>query len=54
LSFCRFPLAIILFVLLSFSFDHYIVCLFVVFFLPLYCLSFCRFPLGKTPKGQPV
>jgi hypothetical protein len=35
----RFPLAIILFVLLSFSFGHYIVCPFVVFIWPLYCLS---------------
>jgi hypothetical protein len=33
--------AIILFVLLSFSFGHYIVCPFVVFLWPLYCLSFC-------------
>jgi hypothetical protein len=34
LSFSRFPLTIILFVLLSFSFDHYIVCPFVVFLWP--------------------
>jgi predicted membrane protein len=46
LSFCRFPLAIILFVLLSFSFGLYTGCPFVVFLLPLYCLSFCRFPLA--------
>jgi Ca2+/Na+ antiporter len=100
-NFCRFPLAIILFVLLSlsfghytvypflFSFSHYIFCpyvvfqynghrknekrtnnimikgkrqkdneyngkrktprvqtIFVVFLWPLYCLSFCRFPLA--------
>jgi hypothetical protein len=40
-----FPLAIILFVLFSFSFGHYIVCPFVVFLWPLYCMFFCRFPL---------
>jgi predicted membrane protein len=39
-------LAIILFVLLSFSFGLYIVCPFVVFLWPLYCLSFGRFPLA--------
>jgi hypothetical protein len=33
LSFCRF------------SFGHYIVCPFVVFLWPLYCLSFGGFPL---------
>jgi hypothetical protein len=57
----RFPLAIILFVLLSFSFGHYIVCPFIIFLWPLYCLSFCRFPLAidkqynwqrKTTKEQ--
>jgi hypothetical protein len=54
----RFPLAIIFFVLLSFSFGHYIlcplsfsfghyiVCPFVIFLWPLYCLYFCRFPLA--------
>jgi hypothetical protein len=46
LSFCRFPLAFILFVLLSFSFGHYIVCPLVVFLWPLYCLSFCRSPFA--------
>jgi hypothetical protein len=46
--------AIILFVLLSFSVGHYIVCPFVVFLWSLYCMSFCRFPLTirKTTKGQ--
>jgi hypothetical protein len=29
-----------------FSFGHYIVCPFVALLLPLYCLSFCRFPLA--------
>jgi fatty acid desaturase len=43
--FSFFPLAIILFVLLSFSFYHYFVCSFAVFLWPLYCFSFCRFPL---------
>jgi cellulose synthase/poly-beta-1,6-N-acetylglucosamine synthase-like glycosyltransferase len=58
LSFCRFPLAIILFVLLSFSFTiilfvlllssfgPYTVCPFVAFLWPLYCLSFFRFPFA--------
>jgi hypothetical protein len=46
LSFCRFPLAIIFFVLLSFPFGHYTVCPLVVFVWPLYCLSFCRFSFG--------
>jgi hypothetical protein len=40
------PLAIILFVLLLFTFGHYIVCPFVVFLWPLYCLSFWRYPLA--------
>jgi hypothetical protein len=52
------PLAFILFVILSFSFVHYIVCPLVIFLWPLYCLSFvalllplfclffCRFPLA--------
>jgi hypothetical protein len=46
LSFGRFPLAFILFVLWWFSFGHYIVCPLIVFLLPLYCLSFGRFPLA--------
>jgi hypothetical protein len=46
LSFGGFPLAIILFVLLSFSFGLYIVCPFVVFLWPLYCLFFGGFPLA--------
>jgi hypothetical protein len=46
LWFCSFPLAIILSVLLSFSFGHYIVCRFFVSLWPLYCLSFCCFPLA--------
>jgi hypothetical protein len=33
------PLAIILFVLLSFAFGHYIVCSLVVFLWPLYCYN---------------
>jgi hypothetical protein len=32
--------------LLSFFFGNYIVCPFVVFLWPLYCLSSCRFPFG--------
>jgi hypothetical protein len=60
LSFGRFPLAIILFVLWSFFLGHYIVCPLVVFLWPLYCLSFCRFPLAiifgqrKTTKRQTI
>jgi hypothetical protein len=35
-----------LFVFLSFSFGHYIVCPLLVSLWPLYCLFFCRFPLA--------
>jgi hypothetical protein len=45
LFFCLFPLAIVLSVLLFFSFGHCVVCSSVFFLWPLCCLFFCLFPL---------
>ena len=45
-SFCSFPLTIVLFVLLPFSFGHCVICPFVLFLWPLCYLPFCPFPLA--------
>jgi hypothetical protein len=46
LSFCPFLLAMVLLVLLSFSFGHCVACPSVPFLWPLCCLSFCPFYFG--------
>jgi uncharacterized membrane protein len=52
LSFGGFPLAFILFVLLSFSFGFYIVCPLVVFLLLLSCLSFFNNIMAKGKRQK--
>jgi hypothetical protein len=47
---CHFLLAIVLLVLLSFSFGHCVACPSVIFFWSLCCLSFCSFSFGHCVK----